>query len=111
MSPIGNPVYPPLAATVNLQGSKNVKISVVDAILSNNEYSHPLQTDLKQLRIKSRNNAFLKIAFVSGDIASGDYWTISKGVCDNIDAISFSGKNLYIESSIANTEIEIMELY
>jgi hypothetical protein len=111
MSPIGNPVYPPLSSTVNLQGAQNAKISIITAILANTEYSLSLQTDLKQLRIKARNSSKLKIAFVSGDIALGDYWTINKGCVENIDAISFTGKILYIESNTAITEIEVMELY
>ncbi|MGV8130853.1 MAG: hypothetical protein ACP5N7_02005 [Candidatus Pacearchaeota archaeon] len=112
MSPIGSPVYPPLSTTVSLQGAQEIKISIVTTTNANQEYSLALQANLKQLRIKARNNANIRIAFNSGDTDDdGPYWTINKGCCDNIDAISFTGKNLYIRTNIAMTEIEVMELY
>lgn len=112
MSPIGNPVYPPSSSAVSIQGATSEKISIITATLANTEYSLALQTDLKQLRIKARNNASLRMAFVAGDTNNGSpYWTISRGCCENIDAISFTGKTLYIRANIALTEVEVMELY
>jgi hypothetical protein len=112
MSPIGTPIYPPLSATVNLQGATNCLITIKETTLADTEYSHTLQTDLKQLRIKARNSSKLRIAFIANDTDDANpYWTINKGCCENIDAISFTGKTLYIRSNIALSEIEIMELY
>lgn len=112
MSPIGSPSYPPLSSTVNLQGATDCKITILTTTNANQEYSLALQTDVKQIRIKARNSAKLRAAFVLNDTDDGmPYWSINKNCCDNIDAISFSGKTIYLRSNIALTEIEIMELY
>lgn len=74
-----------------------------------NEYSHALQDNVKQIIIKSRNRANVKIAFVSGETAS-NYITLWKG-CDLVfTSLDLTGKVLYFNSDVNSTVMEIVEL-
>jgi hypothetical protein len=104
--PIGTSVYPPIVLT----NANAEKITPLTITLSNTEYSHVLQDNLTQLRIKCRSNATLQYAFKNGESAT-NFWTIPRGCVDNIDGLSFSGKTLYIQSDKTSVIVEIMELY
>jgi len=91
--------------------SSNILITNMVLTLSGTEYSHALQSGLKQLYLASRDNtAILKYAFVSGD--SGIKYMTLNGCCSlNLTDIELQSMVLYIQSSKATTTIEIMELY
>ena len=102
--------YPP--SNVSVQGATEPLITKFDVLLADTEYPHVLQTNVKEIRIRCRGIADLRIAFVLGD--TGDtkpYWTIPKGTSENINNITFSGKTLYLRSNRASMIVEIMELY
>lgn len=99
-----------LAIRTILIGSGNEKITPLILALANTEYSHTLQDNLMQLRIKCRGNADLKISFKTGETTT-NYWTIRKGCVDNIDGLGFTGKTLYIQCDKPNMTVEVMELY
>jgi hypothetical protein len=104
--PIGTSVYPP----ITISSANSEKITPLSLALANTEYTHVLQDNLTQLRIKCRGVATIQLSFKVGE-SSTNYWTINKGCVDNIDGISFSGKTLYMQSDKANMTVEIMELY
>lgn len=97
--------FPP-SSTV---GSSEVKIEGVP-LLANTETPYPLENGIAQLFIKSRTVTKLKYAFQSGNIASGDYWTIPKGCNDTISDLSFTGKIIYIQADDACI-VELKQFY
>jgi len=103
---IGTSVYPPITVT----NANAEKITPLSMPLQDTEYSHVLQDNLTQLRIKCRGYSTLKICFKSGESGT-NYWTINKGCVDNIDGLSFSGKTLYIQADKPGMTVEVMELY
>jgi hypothetical protein len=106
--PITQPTFSP--SDVNISGATNSKITNLALAVAGTEYSLPLQTNLKQLMIKSRGNGVLKIAFTALD-TSIKYITIYKGAVLTIDNLTFTGVTLYIQSSVNNDVAEILELY
>jgi len=104
--PIGTSVYPPITVT----NANAEEITPLTLTLANTEYSHVLQDNLTQLRIKCRSNATLQYSFKAGESGT-NFWTIPRGCVDNIDGLSFSGKTLYIQSDKPTVTVEVMELY
>lgn len=107
MSPISQPTFQPSSSTI--VGAANVKITNLVLTNANQEYSHTLQANIKQLRIKAQGQAKLQFSFVLGE-SSTNSWTIHKGCSENISDLTFNG-TLYIQANIASSTIEIMELY
>ncbi len=107
MTPISQPTFSP--GTFNVVGSPNIEITNVDLTTANTEYSHILQTDVSQIRIRCREYATLKVAFVSGE-TSTKFWTIPSGTCDTIDGLTFNG-TLYLQSNKSSVTVEVMEIY
>lgn len=106
---IQQPTFQPIL-NVDIVNSSDAKITNLNLILADTEYSLALVNGLKELRIKCREYADLKYSFVSGESAT-KYFTIWRGVCDNLTDLDFNTKTLYIQSSKANVTIEVMELY
>lgn len=106
--PISQPTFRP--GNIVVTGASTPKITNLDLINANTEYSHNLQTNLNQLIIRSRGASVIKIAFVSTE--SGiNFMTIPKGTTLFLDGLSFSGIVLYAQASISNEILEILELY
>lgn len=104
------PSFIPVASTVSVERSSEVLITNLSMPLANNEYSHTLQNKLHELIIKAREATRLKVAFVSGD--SGIlYLSIEKGAVLFLNDVDFTGKTLYIQSTVAGVTVEIMELF
>lgn len=82
----------------------------VSALLANTEYSQALSANTKQFLIQCRSgDAKMRIAFASGATTSGPYITIRAGNALFIDAVSLSGKTIYVQSNKASQTIEILE--
>jgi len=109
MSPISQPTFTPVASTVTIVDAANIKITNLTLTTAGNEYSHALQTNLKQLRVRCRENATVRYSFVSGDTDT-TYWTIFPGCTDNITELSFNG-TIYVQANKNSVTLEIMELY
>lgn len=107
MTPISQPTFSP--GTFNLVGSPNIEITHVDLTAANTEYSHVLQADVSQIRIRCQERATLKIAFVPGETFT-KFWTIRSDTCDTIDGLTFNG-TLYLQSNKSNVTVEVMEIY
>lgn len=104
------PSFVPVASTVSLERSTEVLITNLNIPSANTEVSHVLQNKLHEIIIKAREYARLKIAFVSGDTVVS-YLTIEKGAVLFLGEIDFTGKTLYIQSSVAGVTVEIVELF
>ena len=108
MAPISQPTFTPPAAEVTIVDAEKQKITNLTLLLANTEYAHALQTKIKQLRIKARDNSVLKYSSTLGE--SGTiFWTIPKGCVEDLTNLTMSGF-VYIQSNTANTIVEIMEL-
>jgi hypothetical protein len=106
--PISQPTFSPAEITVT--GATSSRITNLSVPIAFTEVSHLLQTNVKQLIIRSRNLANLQIAFVSTESGT-KYLTIPPGCNLKLDNIEFSSTTLYIQSSTASTTVEILELY
>jgi hypothetical protein len=106
---IQQPTFQPIL-NVDIVNASDAKITNVSLLLADTEYSHVLVNGLKELRIKCREYADLKYSFVSGE-SDTKYFTIWRGVCDNLTDLDFNNKTLFIQSSRANVTVEVMELY
>lgn len=104
------PSFIPVASTVSVERSNSNLITNLSMSLANTEYSHTLQNKLHELIIKARESTRLKIAFVSGD-SGVKFFTIEKGNVLFLSEVDFTGKTLYIQSTVASVTVEIMELY
>jgi len=94
----------------NLERPTNQVITNKVLALANTEYSHVLQNKLRQLIIRSRDNARLQIAFVSGE-SSTKYFTVRGGNALVLGDIDFNGETLYLQANKTNSTVEILELY
>jgi hypothetical protein len=83
--------------------------SVVAMAVANTEYSFSIPIGTKKLEIKSRESGKLRFSFVTGNINSGNYVTISPGSTRDIEGFLISSATtLYITSSKAADTLEIM---
>ena len=106
--PISQPSFKPGQTTI--LGAATSLITNLPLILAETEYSHALQANLKQLLVKARGNATLKITFVATESGT-KYFTISRGNTLTLDGLSFASETLYIRSTAAGEVAEILELY
>jgi hypothetical protein len=104
-----SPVFVP-ASDVNVIAAKTIKITNLTLSLANTEYNHPLQSKLKQLKIKSRSASRLQYAFIEGD-SSVQFQTIPKFCEEFLSGLDFTDKILYIQTDSTATIVEIVELY
>ena len=87
---------------------QNPSITKEVLTIADNEYTITLPASRVSYLIRSRENAVLKVADTTGNIAAGDYFTVPYGnsiFADNID--SASSITLFISSNKANTTLEI----
>ena len=91
-----------------IEGAKNVNIINLVHV-DTSEHSVILTANLKQIIIKSRDNANLQIAFVLGE-STTKYMTIPKGAVLELNGSDFTGKTLFISANKASTT-ELLELY
>lgn len=94
----------------NLERPTNTKITNLTLTLANTEYSHVLQNKLRQLIIRSREDARLQIAFVSGE-SSTKFFTVRGGNALILADVDFNGETLYLQANKTNSTVEILELY
>jgi len=96
-----------LNATVSSGGSATPTIYNVTATLAGTEYSQALTASTKQITVRVRGSATLKVAFDLGDTAT-NYITIPSGCTYNDSNLNFSG-TIYFASSKAAQIVEILE--
>lgn len=108
--PISTPSFQP--SDVVIVGSTSCLITNKTLLIDNTEYSHSLQTEVKQLIIKtqSSNMAKLQFSFVINE-SSTNFITIWPGSVFHVCDLSFTSKTLYIQSNKSSTIIEIVEFY
>lgn len=106
--PISQPTFKPGQITVS--GASSNLITNLLLTTANTEYSHVLQSGVRQIYIRSRNNSELKISFTLGESGT-KYLTIPKFNSFHVNDISFSGVTLYLQASANNEVVEIFELY
>lgn len=75
---------------------------------ANTEVDHTLQTNLKQITIRNRDNGRLQFSFTDGQSGS-NYITIPAGATFSIDGINYSAGTLSIQSNKASQTVEILE--
>ena len=97
------------SSTVTVEAGQNHKITNLSATPADTEVSLALQTNLKQLIIKNRDNAKTQISFTSTESGT-NYITIHKGAVLTLGDLDFTGETLYLQASSIST-IEILELY
>lgn len=95
--------------TINFPLAEDVKITNLDILTINTEYSHSLTSDLKQLIIRNRIGATIQYSFVSGE-SSTNYSSIPSGCTLTLKDLKFSGKTVYIQSNKLSV-VEIIELF
>jgi len=86
-----------------------IKITNLDITTANTEFNLVLQANLKQLIIRNRSRAEMKIAFIVGESGS-NYSSIPIGTTLSLTDINFNDKILYVQASIISI-VEITELY
>lgn len=74
---------------------------------ANTEYTIVIPAGTARFTLKSRQDAILKIAYTSTETAT-NYWTVGYGVCYTERELDSSGITLYIQSSKALTDIEVI---
>lgn len=102
--------------SINVVGSisvSNAQTPTVDTLsmpAANTEYFYTLPTGTKQFSIKVRGpRTLLKVAFNSGDIALGTYFTVNSGKSYNQKSVNInSNLPIYFEAGKSNTTIEIL---
>lgn len=95
---------------VTLTGAQNIKITNLDAPSANNEVSLLLSTGLKEITIRSRLKATMKLAFVSGESGT-KYITVPKNANYSQGRLSLSSTTLYVQTNISSNTIEVIEYY
>lgn len=66
------------------------KIDTLALTLANTQYSYAFQEDVKEYTISARGHNEIKLAYVSGDIALGNYITIP-GKSAKTDQVNYKG--------------------
>lgn len=98
------------SASVTVSAAQNTKITNLSMPTANTEYSHALTTNLKQIIIRARGIAELKLAFTATESGT-KYLTIEKRASLSLSDLDLSSTTVYLQSSVANTTAEILELY
>ena len=106
--PISQPTFSP--ADVTVIGATQNKITNLVMTVSGTEYSHSLQSNVKQLIIRSRGNGALQLAFTATESGT-KYLTIPKGCSLFLGEIEFASSSLFLQSTSNNDVAEILELY
>ena len=109
MSSVSNQTVRSISAQVTVAAAQNANIINYVVGTPNSEVSQALNNNLKKLIIRARDLADIKFSFVSGESGT-KYVTIPKRASIELDALDFSSKTLYFQTSIATT-VEILELY
>ena len=110
MSPVAQQGFIPSEVTVKMSASENIKISNPTCTLADTEYNLVLTDNLKQLIIKCRGAAALKIAFTENQSGTA-FISIPKGCVFTLSDLNLIGKTLYFQASLAATQLEIAEFY
>lgn len=90
--------------------ASSTKITNISLPTANTEVSHSLSANLKQLIIRLRGLADLKVAFVATESAT-KYLTIPRGATLSLVELNFSGATIYLQSPAASQTAEILELF
>lgn len=100
----------PSSVSVTLSAAQNSKITNLAIATANTEHSLALTSNLKSVIIKARGATVLKYSFVLGESGS-KYITIPVFNTREMTGLDFTGKTLYIQSTVAPIVVEIEELY
>jgi hypothetical protein len=84
------------------------KITNINVALANTEGSHTLEDETKAFIIRTRDRATLQIAFVATE-SSTKYITIPPNATYTEDSLELTGKTLYFQTDIPNSDVEILE--
>lgn len=106
---IASPTFKPSDVTVDIANSTDVSITNLSLPDINTEVSHTLNANLKQLTIRSRSLATIKIAFTISESAT-KYLTLKAGAVLELNDLDFSSKIIYLQSGTI-TIVEIFELH
>lgn len=109
MSPISTPTFKP-SGTLTIAKAQNNSITNLSIPSASTEYSHALNSNLKQVIIRCRGAGALKISFTSGESGT-KYFSIPKGCSLTLTEIDFTSTTLYVQSDKASQTVEILELY
>jgi hypothetical protein len=102
--------HKPKDINVSIEGSTSTKITNLSVPTANTEVGHALNAGLKQILIRSRTLADLKMAFTVAESGT-KYVTIKAGNVFFLDDISFTGKTVYLQSPTAGLTVEILETF
>jgi len=86
-----------------------IENDTVSLTLANTEYPYVLASGVQKIEIRNRNDKLVKMAFVMGDTATSNYWTIYPGEVKLIDNMAGSGMTIYLLSSTASQTIEVIK--
>jgi hypothetical protein len=102
MAAIGSSLLP-LSPLLTAPGVANHSLT-----LANTEYAISLPTAVRQLTMRLRDNAVLKMATTSGDISSNLYFTVNLGEAYSVESVGGSGTiTLYVSVSKPSQVLEI----
>lgn len=82
-------------------------ITIKNIPLADTEVSQALPANTKKFKIQSRGDAIVRLAYTSGDTLT-DYWTIFPGCVVSEENISAASTTIYLSSSKAGEDIEIL---
>lgn len=99
----------PIPVDTGATGTSSLLVTNKTIATPSTEVSHALQTNVKQLIIRSRAAADLQIAFISGQSGT-TYITLRKGAVFSLDGVNLASSTVYMQASIATT-VEILEIY
>lgn len=106
---IASPTFKADNISVDIINAENVLITNLSIPSTGTEYSHALQSGLKQITVRSRVLATVQIAFVSTESGT-KYLTLKPGTVLHLSDIDFTSQTIYLQSDTITT-MEIMELY
>lgn len=95
---------------VSITGATQHAITNLAVPTANTEVSHALSTDVKQVIIRCREYADIKIALTAAESGT-KYFTIRRGCVLGLADIAFSAETLYVQSPVASVTVEILELF
>jgi hypothetical protein len=97
-----------IRAKATIEAASNPNIVNLPMAIASTEYSYAISAGTKQLSIRARQKAKLRMAFVSGDTAI-KFVTIENGCNYFLDNVTLNGITLYLQADQPSIVVEIEE--
>lgn len=77
--------------------------------LASTEVTYAVGTGIQKIELRNRNDKLLRLAFVSGDTTTTNYWTIYPGEVKILDNLAGNGLNIYLWCATASQTVEVIK--